>query len=71
MAKLPLAKRLGNRLRELRNAKGFSQEGFADHAGIDRAGYGRVERGEVDLRLSTVERLAKALKMTIPDLLSC
>lgn len=71
MAKLPLAKRLGKRLRELRSAEGFSQEGFADHSGIDRAGYGRVERGEVDLRLSTVERLAKALRMSVHDLLNC
>jgi transcriptional regulator with XRE-family HTH domain len=59
--------KLGSRLRELRLAKGYSQEGFADIAKVDRAGYGRIERGEVDLRLSTLERLAKALKTPIAD----
>lgn len=61
--------KLGKRLRDLRLAKGYSQEGFAEAAKIDRAGYGRIERGEVDLRLSTLERLAKTLKITMSDLL--
>ena len=61
MAKESFTIKLGKRVRELRLAKGYSQEGFADAAKLDRAGYGRIERGEVDLRLSTLERLSKAL----------
>lgn len=64
----PLAAQLGRKLRDLRLAKGYSQEGFADAAKLDRAGYGRIERGEVDLRLSTLERLAKALRIPVSDL---
>lgn len=64
----PLAVKLGKRVRELRLEKRYSQEGFADVAKLDRAGYGRIERGEVDLRLSTLERLAKALKISVADL---
>jgi transcriptional regulator with XRE-family HTH domain len=65
-----LAIKLGKKLRELRLAKGYSQEGFADAAKLDRAGYGRIERGEVDLRLTTVERLAKALRISMGELFS-
>jgi transcriptional regulator with XRE-family HTH domain len=68
VTKESLAAKLGRRLRDLRLAKGYSQEGFADVAKLDRAGYGRVERGEVDLRLSSLERLAKALRVPIADL---
>jgi transcriptional regulator with XRE-family HTH domain len=63
-----LAVKLGLRLRELRQEAEFSQERFSDAAKLDRAGYGRVERGEVDLRLSTIERLAKTLKISVSDL---
>lgn len=63
-----MAIRLGKRLRELRIARGYSQEGFADSAKLDRAGYGRIERGEVDLRLSTQARLAQALRISLTKL---
>lgn len=68
--KEPLTIKLGKRLRDLRLAKGYSQEGFADVAKLDRAGYGRIERGEVDVRISTLERLSKALHVPIPELFS-
>jgi transcriptional regulator with XRE-family HTH domain len=46
MQKHPQLVMLGQRLRELRDKRGFSQEAFAAHAGLDRAYYGGVERGE-------------------------
>lgn len=65
-----LALKLGKRLRELRLAKEYSQEDFADAAKLDRSGYGRIERGEVDIRLSTLERLSKTLRTSISDIFS-
>ena len=38
--------RFGKRVRELRAAKGFSQEAFADQCGLDRTYMGGIERGK-------------------------
>ena len=56
-----LIKSFAARIRRLRESNGISQEAFAEAAGIDRAGYGRIERGQVDVRLSTIARIAEAL----------
>jgi transcriptional regulator with XRE-family HTH domain len=49
------------RVRQLREAGGHTQEGFAAAANLDRAYYGRVERGQVNVSLSTVAAIAGAL----------
>ncbi|MGH9007869.1 MAG: helix-turn-helix domain-containing protein [Acidimicrobiales bacterium] len=56
-----LQRRLGSNLRSLRRAKGMSQEGFADTIGIHRTYMGGLERGERNVTLKTVERIAHAL----------
>lgn len=56
-----LIKSFADRIRRLRESSGISQEAFAEAAGMDRAGYGRIERGQVDVRLSTIARIAEAL----------
>ena len=60
--------RFGERLRELRKSKGYSQEGFAYECGLDRAYVGGIERGERNLALRNIEILANALDMTISEL---
>jgi transcriptional regulator with XRE-family HTH domain len=62
------AKRLAKRLRQLREAKGLSQETLASEAGLGRAYYWRVEQGAINLTLETLVRLANALKLEISDL---
>lgn len=62
-------KRFGARVRELRIAKGFSQESFAAHCGLDRTYIGGIERGERNLALRNIETVAKALDMTISELM--
>ena len=52
---------LGQRIRCLREARGFSQEAFATHANIDRAAYGKLERGDVNLTLLTLARISVSL----------
>ncbi|HLJ26665.1 MAG TPA: helix-turn-helix transcriptional regulator [Candidatus Angelobacter sp.] len=54
----------GDRIRELRTARGWSQEHFADVCGLYRSHMGEIERGEVDVALSTLAKLAKGLDMT-------
>jgi transcriptional regulator with XRE-family HTH domain len=53
--------RFGANLRHLRKAQGFSQEAFADACGLDRTYIGGVERGERNIGIENVARLAQAL----------
>lgn len=59
---------IGKRIRELRQAKGFSQENFAATAGLDRAYYGGVERGERNVSALNLIRIALALQVEVGDL---
>jgi len=63
-------KALGQRIRELRTERGYSQEGFADHCGVHRTFMGTVERGESNLSFSNLVKVAGALGVTLSQLLS-
>lgn len=56
-----LQRRLGHNLRAFREAKGTSQEDFAHELGFHRTYLGSIERGERNLSLKSVERLAAQL----------
>jgi transcriptional regulator with XRE-family HTH domain len=60
---------LGRNLRRLRPAAGLSQEAFAERCGLHRTYVGAVERGERNVTLSTLARLAVALSVSPLDLL--
>ena len=64
-----LQRAVGARVRELRTARGWSQEAYADICEIHRSHMGEIERGEVDVAISTLEKLAKGLDMTVSALL--
>lgn len=55
----------GSATRRLRLEKGFSQEEFADQCGLDRTYIGGVERGERNIGLVNVYRIAGALKLDV------
>ena len=59
----------GQKVREERAKKGLSQEGLAEKAGVHRTYIGMIERAEKNITLENIEKLAKALKMKIKDLL--
>jgi transcriptional regulator with XRE-family HTH domain len=61
---------LGQRIRELRARKGYSQEAFADLCGVHRTFMGSVERGESNLNFTNLAKIAKALGVTLSQLLS-
>lgn len=65
-----LQRRLGHNLRTLRRAKELSQEAFADALEIHRTYMGGLERGERNVTLKTVERIAAALGVDPADLLT-
>ena len=60
---------VGKNLRAYRQAKGLSQEAFAELVGMHRTYIGGVERGERNLTLATVERYAEAIGLDPLDLL--
>jgi transcriptional regulator with XRE-family HTH domain len=53
----------GKRVRELREARDISQEGLADIAGVHRTYTGTVERGETNISLENIVKIAHALKV--------
>jgi len=65
-----LLKALGQRIRELRLKRGYSQEGFADRCGVHRTFMGTVERGESNLSFQNLVKVSAALEITLSQLLS-
>lgn len=59
----------GKRLRELRMKKGLTQEILAENSGIGRNQVGLIERGEVNVTISTLKQLSKHLGVHPKDLL--
>ena len=62
--------RLGQAVRARRKALGMSQEALADAAGLDRAHMGKIERGERNVTLLNLVKIATALNGLPSDLLS-
>ena len=66
----PHAVELGARVRAARTARGWSQEVLAERAGLHWTYVGSVERGERNLSLLNILRLAAALDVDAGDLVT-
>lgn len=64
----PTRRRFTVRLKALRAKRGMSQEALAKRAGISRGYLLRLEAGRQDPTLSTMTKLAKALKVKVAEL---
>ena len=60
---------VGLKVTELREEKGWTQEELGHRAGLHRAYIGQVERGEKNIGLRNLEKIAKALGVKVQDLL--
>lgn len=60
---------LAKNLRDLREQHGWSQEVLADEAGLHRTYIGSVERGERNISIDNIDKLAKAFGITAASLL--
>ena len=62
-------KEVGLNIRKIREDKELSQEKLAALADLHRTYIGQIERGEKNIGLKNLEKIAKALRVNIKDLL--
>jgi len=60
---------VGKRIQVLRKGQGLNQEELADICGLHRSHLGAVERGEVNVTLVTLERIAASLRVPLKQFL--
>lgn len=58
---------LGNKIRRIRLDKEISQELLAEKSGLDRTYIGGIERGERNLSVLSLEKITKALNLTLVE----
>ena len=63
-----IKKVIGDRIRNLRNERGWSQEELAHRSDISPSHIGRLERGERGATIHSLERVTNALGVTIEEL---
>ncbi|MDX1836042.1 XRE family transcriptional regulator [Legionella taurinensis] len=61
--------KIGKKIREIRKAKGYSQEDFAAQAQLGRTYMGRIERGEQNMSIQTLIQIAFVLNVETRELL--
>lgn len=61
---------VGKRVKDLRNKIGISQEELAEIAGLDRTYITSVECGKRNISIINIEKLAKALNVTLAEFFS-
>lgn len=66
---MDVLERFGKRVREKRAALGLSQEAFADKAQLDRTYISGIERGKRNVSLRNIQAIAKALGISIAELM--
>jgi ribosome-binding protein aMBF1 (putative translation factor) len=64
-----LLREMGARIRSLREAKGWTQQQFADQCGMHRTYIAGTERGERNLTVLSLKRLADILRVSLSELL--
>ena len=64
---MDIREKVGKRARELRNKLGISQEELADMVELDRTYITSVECGRRNISIVNIEKLAKALNVTLAD----
>ena len=60
---------IGSKIRKLRNQREYSQEYMAQKLNISPATYSKQERGETDLTVNQVEKIAEVLEVEVSELL--
>ena len=61
-------KKVGSKLRKLRNEKGYSMESLANEAEIEYRQLGRIERGEINTSIISLLRICEILQVEMKEL---
>lgn len=67
---MDIKKKFGDKVKQLRLTRGLSQEGLANEAGLDRTYIPGIEKGERNVSITVIEKLAIALKVDISEFFS-
>lgn len=62
--------RIGRKIRQYRKLKGLTQEQLAELVGTNFSYIGKIERGEYNVKIHTLEKIANALEVSLSALLS-
>jgi len=62
-----IKEKIGSRIKELRSQQKISQEALAGKAGLDRTYINSVENGKRNISIENIEKIAKALDITIAE----
>lgn len=68
MRKYKVNEKLGKKIRRARKNKGISQEELADRVGLHYTTISRIERGVSNPPVETVNKISKALRVSLSDL---
>lgn len=63
-----IAKKFGKRVRELRKERNITQELLAELAELHRTYIGQIERGEKNISIKNIEKIAQVLEVDIESL---
>lgn len=70
MTEKQLLTKLGIRIKQLRVEKGFSQSQFGLEIDMEKSNVSRMEAGKHNLKVGTLLRVAKALEISLPELIN-
>lgn len=68
MSEKALQIKVGKRIQELRELKGVSQQDLAAKCNFEKSNMSRLEAGRVNPTLSTLEKIANALEISLSEL---
>lgn len=60
--------KIGTKIRNIRVAKGLTQENIAEQLGMSHSGYAKIERGEVDMNISRLEQIAQKFCVDLAEI---
>ena len=63
-----LQQKIGNRIRDLRESKGISQQNLAAICNFEKANLSRIEAGRTNPTISTLYKISQALDITIAEI---
>jgi transcriptional regulator with XRE-family HTH domain len=65
-----ILKKIGTRIREIRENKGISQQDLASTCNFEKANMSRIEAGRTNFTISTLYKISQALEITIAELVN-